>query len=315
MNLKQKIAGLAAACLLFTGGTAWAAEDATPMAQLEEVLKEDGADSGTYHLLLAASAPLGEATASLDVTLKETPLIVSQGVAQVALTPTQLLSPLSKEVPFYWQETEKELIFYSQYNDQWRKIITKKDLKKEAKTKNPEEKKAADKALAAIYAENFMALVKDVQLANLEGNQRVYNVTIDGEKFAAAVQSNIAAQNKGKDKKLTLKPHEAKLIDTALKAWGDFSFNLTEELDSKQITAIHADLTEPLRRAARALIEASDMSTVDKFKYAAMAETINLKFEATGEAFNQIDKVEIPAEVQKAKKVKDFDGLFSEDKK
>lgn len=294
MRIGKKLTGIYVAAMLLMGSHALAAEpvpmeSSSAMAQLERALHAEER-SAHYHLGMEAKAAIGEALGQMEMTFVQNPYFLSKGDVRLEITIFQGQPPVVYSLPFYVQETEKAIAVYTRPDKEWVKTVT------EHKGDSHHEERE-DASLVETGTKYLFGVIKNVETLRSDKKKMVFHVTLDGEAFAKGIRSVMEQGSK------TGKPMPE--LDAALEQWGDFSCELTVDMKAGQVSALHADLTEPCRRAARAAIMASDMKLPEKLQYTAMAETATIVLDITGDSFQKVKDVTIPAEVIAAAKSED----------
>ncbi|WP_432647045.1 hypothetical protein [Mitsuokella sp.] len=235
--------------------------------------------NGTYDMDLATSAPAGSANMASHITFVSEPYTRAKGSMNITFI-LPGAPAFEREISYYIRETEKATAFYCKLgHGEWEKSITPR--------------KANDKKVndfwSAAFTNGFMDLAKDVQFGVKDGSCQTYLVTVDGKAFGKLLQEQLLPMSKDENMKKT--------TEEICRSLPDFTYTVTIDTEKNLLTDVHANLTEPIRKAASIIVKRRDMprSERDKMLKEIRESTVDLHLQ--GRDFNALEDVQVPAEI------------------
>lgn len=235
--------------------------------------------NGTYDMDLATSAPAGSANMASHITFVSEPYTRAKGSMNITFI-LPGAPAFEREISYYIRETEKATAFYCKLgHGEWEKSITPR--------------KANDKKVndfwSAAFTNGFMDLAKDVQFGVKDGSCQTYLVTVDGRAFGNLLQEQLLPMSKDENMKKT--------TEEICRSLPDFTYTVTIDTEKNLLTDVHANLTEPIRKAASIIVKRRDMprSERDKMLKEIRESTVDLHLQ--GRDFNALEDVQVPAEI------------------
>lgn len=187
---------------------------------------------------------------------------------------------------FYLQESENNFTCYYQKEDNtWAKSVIEK---KEDSDKAGSESDSA-------FERDFVSMIKSVQLGTRTENNQTYLVTMDGDKLYPYLAQLLDVKTTGKEAKKDV-------LNQALANLGDLSYEITIDEGNHLLTDVHADLTEPLRRAGEAAVKNGKLSKKEKKEILEVIHNSTLEINFHGKNLEQAPDVTVPAEVSSTAK-------------
>lgn len=235
--------------------------------------------NGTYDMDLATSAPAGSANMASHITFVSEPYTRAKGSMNITFI-LPGAPAFEREISYYIRETEKATAFYCKLgHGEWEKSITPR--------------KANDKKVndfwSSAFSNGFMDLAKDVQFGVKDGSCQTYLVTVDGKTFGKLLQDQLLPMAKDENMKKT--------TEEICRSLPDFTYTVTIDTEKNLLTDVHANLTEPIRKAASIIVKRRDMprSERDKMLKEIRESTVDLHLQ--GKDFNALEDVQVPAEI------------------
>lgn len=283
-NYKRKIAVAGLTLALLVGGQAsiftmpvQAASYASVSDQqqfqkdMQSLTKQNRHD---YLYVLRAQGPMGES--------------LSEGIVSYKLSPNLTVKDNMKtrtngntsHMQFYTQETKKGLVNYVQSNESgWTRN----------ETNAPVDLSLLKNNLPKTLGGQILSSAKNVQLLSSQNNQNSYKVVVDGGRFLKAVPQF-------KEQAFGAKTDEMmKILDRL----GDVTLFVVVDTDSHQLTALKADLSQPIQNAVAAAADSGDINAVQAAAMKAMAGSLQVQLEVSSIDANTIGSIDVPDRVVK----------------
>lgn len=235
--------------------------------------------NGTYDMDLAASAPMGSTSMTSHITFVSEPYTRAKGTMQI----TFMLpgAPVfERELDYYIRETEKATAFYCKLgHGAWEKSVT---------PRKPADKKVND-FWSEAFSNGFMDIAKDVEFGVQDGANQTYLVTVDGKAFGKMLEEQIKPT--AKDEAMQ------KTVAEICRSLPDFTYTVTIDTEKNLLTDVHANLTEPIRKAASIIVKRRDLPRSERDKILKDIRESTVDFHLQGRDFNELEDVQVPAEV------------------
>ena len=185
-----------------------------------------------------------------------------------------------RELAYYIRETEKATAFYCKLgHGEWQKSVT---------PRKPADKKVND-FWSAAFSDGFMDIAKDVSFGVQEGANQTYLVMVDGKAFGKLLADQIVPTAKDEVMQKTL----AEIC----RSLPDFSYTVTIDTEKNLLTDVHANLTEPIRKAASIIVKRRDMPRSEREQLLKDIRESTVDFHLQGRDFNTLEDVQVPAEI------------------
>lgn len=235
--------------------------------------------NGTYDMDLAASAPMGSTSMTSHITFVSEPYTRAKGTMQI--TSTLPGAPVfERELDYYIRETEKATAFYCKLgHGAWEKSVT---------PRKPADKKVND-FWSEAFSNGFMDIAKDVEFGVQDGANQTYLVTVDGKAFGKMLEEQIKPT--AKDEAMQ------KTVAEICRSLPDFTYTVTIDTEKNLLTDVHANLTEPIRKAASIIVKRRDLPRSERDKILKDIRESTVDFHLQGRDFNELEDVQVPAEV------------------
>lgn len=235
--------------------------------------------NGTYDFDLAASTPKGSTGMMSNITFVSEPYTRAKGTMSITVTLPGAPS-FKRELAYYIRETEKATAFYCRLgHGEWQKSIT---------PRKPADKKVNDFWTAA-FSNGFMDIAKDVEFGVKEGANQTYLVTVDGKAFGKLLGEQIVPT--AKDEAMQ------KTVAEICRSLPDFTYTVTIDTERNLLTDVHANLTDPIRKAASIIVKRRDMPYSEREKLLRDIRESTVDFHLQGRDFNALEDVQVPAEI------------------
>lgn len=235
--------------------------------------------NGTYDFDLAASTPKGSTGLTSNITFVSEPYTRAKGTMRITVT-LPGAPAFERELAYYIRETEKATAFYCKLgHGEWQKSVT---------PRKPADKKVND-FWSAAFSDGFMDIAKDVSFGVQEGANQTYLVTVDGKAFGKMLAEQIVPTAKDEAMQKTL----AEIC----RSLPDFSYTVTIDTEKKLLTDVHANLTEPIRKAASIIVKRCDMPRSEREQLLKDIRESTVDFHLQGRDFNALEDVQVPAEI------------------
>ena len=235
--------------------------------------------NGTYDFNLAASTPKGSTGLTSDITFVSEPYARAKGTMRITVT-LPGAPAFERELAYYIRETEKATAFYCKLgHGEWQKSVT---------PRKPADKKVND-FWSAAFSDGFMDIAKDVSFGVQEGANQMYLVTVDGKAFGKLLADQIVPTAKDEVMQKTL----AEIC----RSLPDFSYTVTIDTEKKLLTDVHANLTEPIRKAASIIVKRRDMPRSEREQLLKDIRESTVDFHLQGRDFNTLEDVQVPADI------------------
>lgn len=187
---------------------------------------------------------------------------------------------------FYWQESaDRFTCYYPKEDNTWAKTVM---------DKKEESGNAVDKLENALDTD-WMKMVKNVQLGAKTGNSQTYLITIDGDKLYPYLAKLLKVETTGKKA-------QKDVLNQALANLGDISYDVTIDEENHLLTNFHANLTEPLRKAAEAAVKNGKSSKKEKKEMLDLINNSTLEINFHGQKLDKTPDVTVPAEISSTAK-------------
>lgn len=247
-------------------------------AQLDKAfdsLSEFNQGSMLLHVKLSGPLMYGDLEGTLAFV--SAPFFEAKGTVNVEMAASEVSVACVNKI-FYLRESAKNFTcYYPQKDDNWAKFVM---AKKEEET---------DK-LDAAFDKEWMTRIKAVRLGNREGSKQSYLVTMDGNKVYPYLANLLEVKTTGEKAK-----NDA--LNQALANLGDVSWEITIDEDNHLLSDFHADLTEPLRSAATAVIKNSKESKKRQQQMLNVIDNSTMEITIHSEKFDKVPNLTVPAEI------------------
>ena len=185
-----------------------------------------------------------------------------------------------RELAYYIRETEKATAFYCKLgHGAWEKSVT---------PRKPADKKVND-FWSEAFSDGFMDIAKDVEYGVRDGVNQTYLVTVDGKAFGKMLEEQVKPV--AKDEAMQ------KTVAEICRSLPDFTYTVTIDTEKNLLTDVHANLTEPIRKAASIIVKRRDLPRSERDKLLKDIRESTVDFHLQGRDFNELEDVQVPAEV------------------
>lgn len=235
--------------------------------------------NGTYDMDLSASAPMGSTGMTSHITFVSEPYTRAKGTMQITFT-LPGAPVFERELAYYIRETEKATAFYCKLgHGAWEKSVT---------PRKPADKKVND-FWSEAFSNGFMDIAKDVEFGVQDGASQTYLVTVDGKAFGKMLEEQIKPT--AKDEAMQ------KTVSEICRSLPDFTYTVTIDTEKNMLTDVHANLTDPIRKAASIIVKRRDLPRSERDKILKDIRESTVDFHLQGRDFNELEDVQVPAEV------------------
>ncbi|WP_337802501.1 hypothetical protein, partial [Mitsuokella jalaludinii] len=132
-------------------------------------------------------------------------------------------------------------------------------------------------------------IAKDISFGVQDGANKTYLVMVDGKAFGKLLADQIVPTAKDEVMQKTL----AEIC----RSLPDFSYTVTIDTEKKLLTDVHANLTEPIRKAASIIVKRRDMPRSEREQLLKDIRESTVDFHLQGRDFNTLEDVQVPAEI------------------
>lgn len=235
--------------------------------------------NGTYDMNLAASAPMGSTGMTSHIPFVSEPYTRAKGTMKITFT-LPGAPVFERELAYYIRETEKATAFYCKLgHGAWEKSVT---------PRKPADKKVND-FWSEAFSDGFMDIAKDVEYGVRDGVNQTYLVTVDGKAFGKMLEEQVKPV--AKDEAMQ------KTVAEICRSLPDFTYTVTIDTEKNLLTDVHANLTEPIRKAASIIVKRRDLPRSERDKLLKDIRESTVDFHLQGRDFNELEDVQVPAEV------------------
>ncbi|MGN0951034.1 MAG: hypothetical protein ACI4OH_09910 [Mitsuokella sp.] len=235
--------------------------------------------NGTYDMDLAASAPMGSTGMTSHITFVSEPYTRAKGTMQITFT-LPGAPVFERELAYYIRETEKATAFYCKLgHGAWEKSVT---------PRKPADKKVND-FWSEAFSNGFMDIAKDVEFGVQDGTSQTYLVTVDGKAFGKMLEEQVKPTAKDETMQKT--------VAEICRSLPDFTYTVTIDTEKNMLTDVHANLTDPIRKAASIIVKRRDLPRSERDKILKDIRESTVDFHLQGRDFNALEDVQVPAEV------------------
>lgn len=235
--------------------------------------------NGTYDLDLATSAPMGSAVMSSNITFVSEPYTRAKGSLDITFT-LPGAPAFEREIAYYIRETEKATAFYCKLgHGTWEKSVT---------PRKPADKKVND-FWAEAFTNGFIDMAKNVQFGVQDGSCQTYLVTVDGKAFGKLLLEQLKPMAKDEDMQKT--------TEEICRSLPDFTYTVTIDTEKNLLTDMHANLTEPIRKAASIIVKRRDLTRAEREEMLKDIREGTVDLHLQGKDFNALEDVQVPAEI------------------
>ena len=281
-NYKRKMAAAGLTLALFLGGQAGlsamtadaASLEATPQTEAFQRDMESLAPQNRYDYVyvLRVVGPMGESLSEGMVSYRTSPDFLAKGNMK-----TSTNGKLS-HMQFYSKETGKGLVNYVQANDgKWT----------ETRSNGPVDLSLLKNDLPKTLGGQMIASAREVTLLSSAKGQDNYRVTVDGGRFLKAIPQF---------KEQAFGSSAGQMMDM-LDRIGDVPLFVTVDTENHRLTALKADLSQPIKNAVDAAASAGSINPIQAAAMKAMAGSLQVQLEVASVDQKASGTIEIPETV------------------
>lgn len=264
-------------------------KDVEARAYLQSVY-EAMADMKNVHMdmVMDADTPLGQVAATMDMDIQDKPMVCKNDMKFSFKNKMNMNSEFA--MTQYMEQVEKNLITYTLLNGEWVKQTV------------PFNESSSLKESPAVRVQNAMQMVKSVAVKEDTVSYKELAVVLDNQKLSDLLDK-ILKQEEMKTLKKEEQQKVLQIMQTAVKAMGDFDYTIHVDKSNKMITSMTMDLTQPVRNSAKAVIDTMpNMDEKNKAQIQTFLEKTTLKVKGEYSNFNQVKEIKVPKEVRKTAK-------------
>ena len=222
---------------------------------------------------------MGSAVMSSNITFVSEPYTRAKGSLDITFT-LPGAPAFEREIAYYIRETEKATAFYCKLgHGTWEKSVT---------PRKPADKKVND-FWAEAFTNGFIDMAKSVQFGVQDGSCQTYLVTVDGKAFGKLLLEQLKPMAKDEDMQKT--------TEEICRSLPDFTYTVTIDTEKNLLTDMHANLTEPIRKAASIIVKRRDLTRAEREEMLKDIRESTVDLHLQGKDFNALEDVQVPAEI------------------
>lgn len=295
-RIAKSLGTVSAAVLLAAslfGGTASAAPE--DMDYLQEAIETSSSlQSMAMQGEIAVATPLGQGKVTLMARGQADPLLMQLDFIAKGIAANQASAELV--VPCYVEMAGNDIVLYMQYNGLWHKVVI------------PADKENIQAGSSKPMMERSLSMVKDIETISDNGIQRKLQVTLDGEQVAKKLQegreeSMAELRASLPQDQLEVCRKVAHYIDLFDDSLGDITYIVTIDENTKYIMNVEMDLTQPIRKAVTAVLDANE-NNIQPAQRTLVNEVVQnsiITYQLVSSGFNTSGNIVIPEAALAAK--------------